>query len=308
MYYAIDVLKTIAALLITNSHFDTLYPIGVLSIGGSLGNTIFFIVSGFCLSNAVQGGYLQWCYSRAKRIYLPFWILTLLLAVLGYEKLTKVNFIQQILFPYNTAWFICAILIYYAIFWFIVRVDEKYFKYVGIFIIVVYFSMYFTLDLSVWSVESKGFFKYIFYFGAMFVGYILKKKIVQIDKLYDKTMLFGAATSVFLILYLGLKVLTNKFVIVMHFQFLVQLMTLLFAVSFFLFVFSMEKNISLYKYTYLGRVLTFTSKATLEIYLLNAFGISIAGHVIFPINILVALLIILVSGILSNKVIAQLSK
>lgn len=55
MYVFIDILKTIGAVLITNSHFDELYPYKIMSTGGALGNAIFFLVAGFCLSHKIEG-------------------------------------------------------------------------------------------------------------------------------------------------------------------------------------------------------------------------------------------------------------
>lgn len=51
MFEFIIYLKAIATMLITNSHFDTIYPISQLSMGGSIGNSVFFWVSGYCLAN-----------------------------------------------------------------------------------------------------------------------------------------------------------------------------------------------------------------------------------------------------------------
>ena len=56
MFEFVIYLKALATILITNSHFDTIYPISQLSMGGSIGNSIFFWVSGFCLSNIKSRG------------------------------------------------------------------------------------------------------------------------------------------------------------------------------------------------------------------------------------------------------------
>lgn len=40
---AIDFLRAFAAVLITNSHFDNLYPNPSLSVGGALGNAFSFL-------------------------------------------------------------------------------------------------------------------------------------------------------------------------------------------------------------------------------------------------------------------------
>lgn len=46
----IDILKCIAAILITNSHMGMLYgKYSVLATGGAIGDALFFFVSGFTL-------------------------------------------------------------------------------------------------------------------------------------------------------------------------------------------------------------------------------------------------------------------
>lgn len=51
MFEFINYLKLIATALITNSHFGNIWPVSAFSVGGLLGNVIFFAVSGFLLYN-----------------------------------------------------------------------------------------------------------------------------------------------------------------------------------------------------------------------------------------------------------------
>lgn len=47
---SIDILKFIAALIITNSHMELLYgKYGALATGGAIGDVLFFFASGFTL-------------------------------------------------------------------------------------------------------------------------------------------------------------------------------------------------------------------------------------------------------------------
>lgn len=76
MFEFIIYLKALATMLITNSHFDTIYPISQLSMGGSIGNSIFFWVSGYCLANIKSRGSIvadgwAWYLHRLWRIYIP---------------------------------------------------------------------------------------------------------------------------------------------------------------------------------------------------------------------------------------------
>lgn len=43
----INYLKCVAVLLVLNSHLDQIYPVSSLGFGGAMGNTLFFLVSGF---------------------------------------------------------------------------------------------------------------------------------------------------------------------------------------------------------------------------------------------------------------------
>lgn len=45
----IAIIKALSTMLITNSHLGSIYPISFIAKGGALGNTLFFIISGFLL-------------------------------------------------------------------------------------------------------------------------------------------------------------------------------------------------------------------------------------------------------------------
>ena len=68
---AVDILKFIAAILITNSHMAELYPIQFkpLATGGALGDAVFFFCSGFLLMQSRSGDFFNWYKRRINRIY-----------------------------------------------------------------------------------------------------------------------------------------------------------------------------------------------------------------------------------------------
>ena len=83
---AVTVVKIIAALLITNSHFDGLYPSGMsaLATGGMIGNALFFFISGYTLYFSInritnKKDCLAWFSRRVFRIYPSVWIFSILL-------------------------------------------------------------------------------------------------------------------------------------------------------------------------------------------------------------------------------------
>ena len=50
MFSFVVYIKSLACLLITNSHFNRIWPISAMATGGAIGNALFFMVAGFCLS------------------------------------------------------------------------------------------------------------------------------------------------------------------------------------------------------------------------------------------------------------------
>ena len=54
---SIDILKFIACLAITNSHFDVVYgPLSPIATGGAIVDILFFFASGFTICLSSRGG------------------------------------------------------------------------------------------------------------------------------------------------------------------------------------------------------------------------------------------------------------
>ena len=58
--YAIIFLRVIATCLITNTHYNNVYPSEKFAVGGLLGDVLFFVISGFCYSNGIQKNFGTW--------------------------------------------------------------------------------------------------------------------------------------------------------------------------------------------------------------------------------------------------------
>ena len=85
--FALDFLRSLAILLITNSHLDPLYPSPAFGTGGMFGNELFFFVSGFglALSQSRQTvTFGAWYRKRARRVLVPMVIGVILLVATGY--------------------------------------------------------------------------------------------------------------------------------------------------------------------------------------------------------------------------------
>lgn len=67
----IELLKFLAAVLITNSHFKALYvePYTPLGTFGAPGNALFFFISGYTLMLGRKGDFTVWYKRRIQRIW-----------------------------------------------------------------------------------------------------------------------------------------------------------------------------------------------------------------------------------------------
>lgn len=156
MYYSfINLLKAFAAVLITNSHMGDLYPLSFLSVGGAIGNTIFFLVSGFCISNRIMGGgWSIWLFERIKRVYVPTLFIGGILILIGDIPLDFKSIFDSIIFPIRF-WFVVAILLYYIILLPVSRCNMKSLKCILFFSVLLYGIAYiFVLNKNRWEVED----------------------------------------------------------------------------------------------------------------------------------------------------------
>ena len=176
----LTLLRFFAIFLITNSHLDSFYPISQLGTGGSLGNSIFFLISaiGLTLSlNKKKISFFKWYKKRIFRIYPIVWILlSINLFFFIPDNFHIYDWIIYYLAIYNY-WFIPVLAAFYIPLFFIYKYSENKLKYIGMFVVVIYFAYYiFWIDKSSWSIEELGGIKNIFYFLVFMQGIIIAKR------------------------------------------------------------------------------------------------------------------------------------
>lgn len=286
-------LRFVAIICIANSHLDALYPVTLLATGGSIGNALFFMLSGYGLflsSNIQDKPFLPWYKRRILRIYPSLWLATILMIVIAqsaWRTLGIFDYVRMFVWP-TAYWFITALMIFYVIFYFIwQRQNYKYFL-VGIFILVLpYLYFYLTMiDLSFYSIEgpASGYFKCIFYLQTMFFGGYLAGCARS-----DQPNLFkdGLALVFFIALYYGILFFMSKFG-GCHYQAVTHL--LMFPILFFFLRFAESNEITaLVQSKYVGMVISLMAALTLEIYLLHGSvrQFPFVLKTIFPLNIVV---------------------
>ena len=161
------------------------------------------------------------------------------------------------------------------------------------------------MDLTQWSVEGPDFFKYIFYFGVMFLGYVLKKNKDTIANLNKEKLskISGILLVISLGLYLFTKLALIKIPVLNTVQFLVQVFTVMFGLSCFFFLYSIENTLKKWRKKKAYKFVTYISSATLEIYLVNYICAEFCEVLSFPLNIIMAFVLIAITGVAFHTVV-----
>lgn len=287
MYYFINYLRTIATVLITNSHYSNIWPIADLAAGGLLGNILFFATSGFCLFN-IKENFGKWYLRRIVKIYPIMIIFTLLTVLIGDFSLTSgKEVVRLFLYPTNYIFLVWLMLSYVA-FYVVAWLSQKYRKTTEIALAVVvgaWLLTYFIfVEKSSYHIDdvSKPFILFL-YFSSMLIGALFKKHIDKFNKIkaINVVLLF-----VSLIVYFGSKIAFSKIQAIVFWQILNQL-SILVTLYFMFAVFSgLEEGLKKIP-SWLNKTVKFIAGITLHIYIVQFVLIRRLEGLVFPVNFLV---------------------
>jgi hypothetical protein len=302
-------LRFLAILFITNSHLDNLYPVPYFGVGGSVGNSLFFMLSGFGLALSFQKKALpfhKWYPRRILRIYPSYILYALiklaLLAMVGrvIVKLTPLDLTRYFVWP-TSAWFIGTIMALYIVLFAALRTGKPknlILLFTLFFIPYAYFYLTY-LDLSVFSIERQGRFNWIFYQQMMLLGGYLavNQKLIKYSGKRDIELL-----ALFFFIYVSYKIL-NSFGYLFKYQALIHIIT--FPIVFFLFRIARAGFVErmVYNTASLARFITFMSAITLEIYLIQywIYSNGFIESLSFPINMAAFWFLVIVSSFILMK-------
>lgn len=294
-------LRFVAILLITNSHLDKLYPIAAMSTGGQLGNSLFFMLSGFGLAASFRKKgdvFWNWLPKRLARIYPSVLLVTLTAAVItgAMVEWSMADYVRHLLWP-TEYWFVAAIVCFYVPFYGLMRLNRKaVFLQMIVLLFVPYFYFYLTaLDLSYFSIED-GFFKWIYYFQIMLLGGFLANHDIAAKPIISprwNTVLLG----LFLVAYAGMKLLVANSVLT-GLQFLIHWVTFP-VVVFSLFAMDTPLVKEIIMKSVAAPFVALVAGATLEIYLFQqyVYGNPFISALAFPGNMAVFWPAVIVGGI-----------
>ena len=282
---AVILLKFVAALLITYSHMGELFPkYGSLVTGGAIGDGLFFFCSGFTLFIGRKDSFPNWYKRRISRIY-PTIVMWALLSTMffGWEwSMTDIVITPRY-------WFIPCIMVYYVMFYLIRVYMFKCLEWAFVIVAgIVLISYFFVLDLNSSVMYADITYMRIYYFCFMLLG-----AVVAIRKRREVGFMKSLGyVSVGLISYyvcMGLYKVNPFFC---RFQ-LVSLVPLLFMI-YWMYCFCEVPVVQKILEKKVGAMIYFISCLTLEIYMVQYAVFTDKLNGIFPINIILIYVIIIV--------------
>ncbi|MEE1013331.1 MAG: acyltransferase family protein [Clostridia bacterium] len=179
MIFCISFLRALAAMIITNAHYQNVYPLEIIANGGLLGDVIFFAVSGFCLYN-IKMNFGRWYLRRIVRVYPAVIIITAAYLLLGLYTRTAnpVEFFRYFIYP-TEYHFIASIVVLYIPYYFVIANEKMHDRLplVMFAVLVVYGLLYlFVYDKSYYHIDMvrEPMIRFLF-FEAMLLGAYFRK-------------------------------------------------------------------------------------------------------------------------------------
>ena len=284
MIFFVTVLRALAAMIITNSHYVGIYPTDLIANGGLLGDVIFFAVSGFCLCNVKQG-FPTWYAKRVTRIYPQVILITLLYLFVGIISVDSKGWLYFLVYPTNYH-FVASIILLYIPFYFIMKLDKLkqnvHFVFLGVLLaqVLVYI---FLVDKTSYNIDTvrAPFIRFIFA-EAMLLGAYFR---INLDRFKDKNRLINWLLLVFFAgVYFVSKIAFSKWQSISRFQLANQAALLVLLYFVFCCFAGIDSRLERLPKP-VKKIIEFISEITLEIYLVQIGIIPFfAERFRFPVN------------------------
>lgn len=306
MFDFIYLLRIIAAILITNSHYEAIYPHSIIANGGLLGDVIFFAVSGFCLF-PVKQSFPKWYGRRLKRIYPLVWIITVIYLLVGFYQAQSVKeFVKLLIYP-TYYHFVASIILLYIVFYVVARFLQsepklfarRFFSIIAV-LVVAYGAIYCTVyDRSFYHVDTvrEPMIEFLYFF-AMMTGLWFR---------HDKERFLGKgkvwpwlAALVLFAAYFVSKLAFSRGMIGSQYQFLNQVILLLLLLCLFRGFVGLEDKLHRMPEK-LHRAMIFVAGFAFEIYLVQYVLIPRLNIGPFPVNFLLVSGTIFMSALVLHK-------
>ena len=293
---AIDILKFIAVFAVINSHMDIAYgDYSILATGGAIGDALFFFASGFMLFRGREYRFDNFMKRRVGRIY-PAVIIVAILNAMVYGS--QQNIIDSVIF--GGGWFVECIMIYYVFLWGARKWFIKKLSLVWITASAVIIGAYYFIfepsntTVGMW-IYGYTYFKWVFFFTFMLLGAQMGQHPDRYG--YNRWVLLKLIGCV--IFFYAFCFMANKVQILEDLQYLTILPLL--GITYYIYVLCCAPIFKrLYANRICGKVIYIIGGLCLDSYLVQFFIISDKYNYLFPLNIFLITLCILVAAYVVN--------
>ena len=284
----IDIIKFMAALLITNSHMGALYPnsLSVLATGGAIGDALFFFCSGFTLFLKPMGRFDSWYKKRINRIYPTVFAYAIICAFVF-----NISNDMRYTIIHGGEWFVSCIMIYYIIAYTIDKLLSNHLYLAFIIASIITITAYFMWDKpNAYSMYGYTYLKWIFFFLFMLLGAIVGKKTIIVSGKRSLILLL-----ICVITYYAIVIASQRYEKINDIQ-LLSLLPLLGATYFTYSLMNCNKAKELFNNRILNNIIMFVGGLCLEIYLIQIPLLKIDLELPFPINYIAMFALIILSA------------
>lgn len=284
----IDIIKFFAALLITNSHMEALYPQNMtfLATGGAIGDALFFFCSGFTLFLKPMGRFDSWYKKRINRIYPTVFVRAILFALV-FNIHNDINYT----IIHGGGWFVSCIMIYYVIAYIIDRFMSNHlhlsFAIASIITIVAFFLWDKPENFAMYG---NTYLKWVFFFLFMLLGAIIGKNPRTISAKKSLILLIFS-----FITYYAIVIPSQRYDKINDLQ-LLSLIPLLGMTVFTYSLFNCNIAKQLFNNKYLNTIIMFIGGLCLEIYLIQTPLLKIDLGLPYPLNYIIMFIMIIVGA------------
>lgn len=291
---AIDIMKVFAVLLVINSHLDICYqpPFGMLATGGAFGDALFFFCSGFMLFRGADLRFDNFMKRRISRIY-PTVFMVAIIGALVFGNTD--NIIDIIL--HGGGWFVNCIMIYYVALWCVKRwfLRSMWIVWCTVAVIVLVWYYAFYDHGGHVSIYKETYIEWAFFFIYMLQGAIMGLNPDRYP--YNKWVIPKLLTC--MAIWYSFQLFERQVPLFVELQYLTLIP--LYGVTYYFYKLCCAPFWHrLYNHRIIGQILFITGGLCLEAYLIQFYLLTDRFNWMFPFNIPMITLIILLIAYIVN--------
>lgn len=284
---SIELLKFIAVIVVINSHSDIMYgKYSYLATGGAIGDSLFFFASGFTIFLGRLDRFDNWYKRRIQRIYPSLIALALVLPILGSKPMDILELASG-----GGAWFVTCIMVYYIPLYFVKTKFSRKPMIPFVTCIFLVFIWYYFEDKNSYFMYGDTYFKWLHFFLFMLLGAYVGNGTIQ---LVPNLLKDSLCLVVSLLFFYTLSFFATKISLFSQLQ-IISIVPLSGVVVFIYKLCCLSKVDAIMRTIY-GFCLRFIAGLCLEIYIIQAAFFTDKLNFLFPINLLVIFVEIVVSA------------